>query len=83
MQQVLSRHFSPLRRRLVMALPLLGAGAWSAGSWAGALAQPVPYQRTSHALMGTQVDLAVDGQRQRACGFSRAAIIASIPESAW
>lgn len=61
MQQVLSGRFSPLRRRLVMALPLLGAGAWSAGSWAGALAQPTPYQRTSHALMGTQVDVALAG----------------------
>lgn len=61
MQQVLSGRFSPLRRRLVMALPLLGAGAWSAGAWASALAHPMPYQRTSHALMGTQVDLAVAG----------------------
>ncbi len=44
------------RRRLVMALPLLGGVAWSPN--AGARGAP---QRASRALMGTQVDIVADG----------------------
>ena len=63
MAQVLSRGFSSRRRRLAMALPLLGAGVWSAGTWAAAPAADAkePYWRASRALMGTQVDVAVAG----------------------
>ena len=74
MQQVFSGRFSLQRRRLVMALPLLGAGAWSAGSWAGVVAQSAPYLRTSHALMGTQVDVAVAGGESAA--LQRATLLA-------
>lgn len=67
MQQVLSGRFRPLRRRVAMALPLLGAGLWSAGSRATVL--PAGQQavlRTSRALMGTQVDIAVSGNDKAA-----------------
>lgn len=75
MQTEFSRPFSPLRRRLVMALPLLGAGVGSASAWAGALARPAePCLRTSHALMGTQVDLAVAGGDRAA--LQRATVLA-------
>lgn len=74
MQQVFSGRFSLQRRRLVMALPLLGAGAWSAGSWAGVVAQSALYLRTSHALMGTQVDVAVAGGESAA--LQRATLLA-------
>lgn len=74
MQQLMSGRPGPVRRRLVMALPLLGAGAWSAGAWASGSVQPLPYLRTSHALMGTQVDLAVAGGDQAV--LQRATVLA-------
>ena len=61
MQQVLSRRMNPQRRRLVMALPLLGVGAWGTGAGATAVTGPAPALRTSHTLMGTRVDIAVTG----------------------
>lgn len=63
--------FSPTRRRLAMALPLLGCGSW-------AMAAPVSRapQRASRALMGTQVDIVVDGgdgpELRRAMDFAYA-----------
>lgn len=59
MQQVLSSRINTRRRRLVMALPLLGVGA-STG-WAAAPGGAHRALRTSHTLMGTRVDIAVEG----------------------
>jgi thiamine biosynthesis lipoprotein len=47
-----------LRRRMVMALPLLGGATWGAGAAAHAR---VVSERSSRPLMGTQVDMAVEG----------------------
>lgn len=58
MQQASPRPHGLLRRRMVMALPLLGAAVWGAG--ADAVAR-VTSERTSRLLMGTQVDMAVEG----------------------
>ena len=46
------------RRRMVMALPLLGGAVWGGGASAGAR---VVSERSSRPLMGTQVDMAVEG----------------------
>lgn len=46
------------RRRLAMALPLLGAAALAPASWAGA---PAAVERGQRALMGTQVDMVAHG----------------------
>lgn len=62
MQQVLSHGFSPARRRVAMALPLLGAGIWGARARASLSGDPAPAQRTSRVLMGTQVDVVAAGQ---------------------
>ncbi|WP_092696764.1 FAD:protein FMN transferase [Acidovorax soli] len=48
--------FSPTRRRMAMALPLLGCVSWA--SAAPVFGAP---QRGSRALMGTQVDIVADG----------------------
>lgn len=62
MQQVLSPGFSPARRRLAMALPLLGAGLWGRCAGARPATDPGPSWRTSRALMGTQIDVVVAGR---------------------
>ena len=56
MKSAESTMFSPTRRRVAMALPLLGCVSWAS-------AAPVSRapQRESRALMGTQVDIVVDG----------------------
>ena len=56
MKSAESKVFSLSRRRIAMALPLLGCVSWAA-------AAPVSQapQRGSRALMGTQVDIVVDG----------------------
>lgn len=46
------------RRRFNMVLPLLGAMPWVAHAAAGTMAGP---QRASRALMGTRVDIVIDG----------------------
>lgn len=46
------------RRRMAMALPLLGAAAWVPAAWAGA---PAAVERSQRALMGTQVDMVAHG----------------------
>lgn len=50
------------RRRLAMALPLLGTAAWLPAAQAGA---PQPVVRERRALMGTQVDLLAQGADER------------------
>ncbi|ART47515.1 FAD:protein FMN transferase [Acidovorax carolinensis] len=57
MKSAESTVFSPTRRRMAMALPLLGCVSWAS-------ADPVSRapQRASRALMGTQVDIVADGE---------------------
>lgn len=57
MKSAESTVFSPTRRRMAMALPLLGCVSWAS-------AAPVSRapQRASRALMGTQVDIVADGE---------------------
>ncbi|MCZ2405232.1 MAG: FAD:protein FMN transferase [Burkholderiales bacterium] len=50
------------RRRMAMALPLLGAAAWLPAAQAAA---PAPVARARRALMGTQVDLVAQGADER------------------
>lgn len=56
MKSAESSVFSPTRRRMAMALPLLGCV-----SWASAAQISRAPQRASRALMGTRVDIVVDG----------------------
>ena len=58
MQQASLSPHGLLRRRMVMALPLLGGAVWGGGASAGAR---VVSERSSRPLMGTQVDMAVEG----------------------
>lgn len=46
------------RRRMAMALPLLGSAAWIPSAFAAA---PAVAERSSRALMGTQVDMVTNG----------------------
>lgn len=50
------------RRRMAMALPLLGAAAWLPAAQAVA---PAPVARARRALMGTQVDMVAQGADER------------------
>ena len=51
------------RRRMAMALPLLGSAAWIPSAFAAA---PAVAERSSRALMGTQVDMVTHGPDARA-----------------
>ena len=57
MQQASVRPDGLSRRRVVMALPLLGGAAWGVGAAASAR---VVSERSARSLMGTQVDMAVE-----------------------
>lgn len=49
----------PTRRRIALALPLLGSAYWCA---AASASEAETHQRSTRALMGTQVDIATAGQ---------------------
>jgi thiamine biosynthesis lipoprotein len=51
------------RRRMAMALPLLGSAAWMSSALART---PLVVQRETRALMGTRVDIVVEGPDERA-----------------
>lgn len=51
------------RRRMAMALPLLGSAAWMPSALAAA---PSAVQRDARALMGTRVDMVAEGRDERA-----------------
>ena len=58
MQQVSLPPQGLIRRRMALALPLLGGALWSAGAAAGGR---MVSERSTRPLMGTQVDIAAEG----------------------
>ena len=54
----MNRPTSLTRRRMALALPLLGSAAWLPSAFASA---PAPLQRESRALMGTRLDIVAEG----------------------
>ncbi len=58
------------RRRVVMAVPLLGAAQWAGAAVAPRTAPPL--QRSARALMGTRVDMVVSGRDAAARDADRA-----------
>lgn len=70
MQQALSGPRSPMRRRLALALPLLGMGVTAAPALAGGHMDAFAVQRASRALMGTQVDIVLQGRDAAALRYA-------------
>ena len=56
------RPTSLTRRRMALALPLLGSAAWLPSAFASA---PAPTQRQSRALMGTRIDIVAEGSNDQ------------------
>lgn len=62
MHDDMNRPTSPTRRRMALALPLLGAAAWLPSAFANPQAAVL---RDSKALMGTRIDIAAEGADEK------------------